>query len=34
MGMTTRVRARLRTLHKMYRFDPQVREEKIAETGA
>ncbi|KAK9704021.1 hypothetical protein QE152_g28535 [Popillia japonica] len=32
MGMTTRVRARLRTLHKMYRFDPQVREEKIAET--
>lgn len=34
MGMmTTRVRGRLRSLHKIYRFDPKVRDEKIAETG-
>ncbi|XP_022908701.2 uncharacterized protein [Onthophagus taurus] len=32
MGMTTRVRGRLRSLHKLYRFDPKVREERIAET--
>lgn len=31
--MITRVRGRLRSLHTLPKLDPEVREEKIAETG-
>lgn len=33
MGMITRVRGRLRSLHTINKLDPEVRDEKIAETG-
>lgn len=33
MGMITRVRGRLRSLHTITKLDPKLRDEKIAETG-
>lgn len=33
MGMITRVRGRLRSLHNIHKLDPEIRDEKIAQTG-
>lgn len=33
MGMITRVRGRLRSIHTIQKINPEIRDEKIAETG-